>query len=93
MLGPGKEPATCDRSPLAPSMEVMDFQGSRRVPHLLRGDDSEEHILAGERSASPQDGGCFLHGRGFQAGVEECRAPRLLCTECHCSHRPGAAAC
>lgn len=68
MLGPGKQPATCDRSPLAPSMEVTDFQGSGRIPHLLRGDDSEEHILAGERSASPQDGGCFLHGRGFQAG-------------------------
>ena len=46
--------------PPAPSMEVTDFQGSGRVPYLLRGADSEEDIPAGERSASPQHGGCFL---------------------------------
>lgn len=75
--------------PPAPSMEVTDFQGSGRVPYLLRGADSEEDIPAGERSASPQHGGCFLRGRGFQVGLEGCMAPAPLCTECHCSHHRG----
>ena len=81
--GPGRS------VPPAPSMEVTDFQGSGRVPYLLRGADSEEDIPAGERSASPQHGGCFLRGRGFQVGLEGCMAPAPLCTECHCSHHRG----
>ena len=92
MLGPGRQPTTPDWSPPTPSIEVTDFQGSGCVPHLLRGGNSEERILAGERSASPQYGGCFLRGCGSQAGVEECRAPMPLC-RVPLQPPPGAAAC
>ena len=80
--------------PPAPSMEVTDFQGSGRVPHLLRGADPEEDIPA-ERGlhlpsmvAAPCEGGAARRG-WRDAGLEGCVAPAPLRTECQCRHRRG----